>query len=99
MDTSTILHSQARKLHFGKPGPFSPPLGMRLRESWPRGNRCPLRPSLGSLGAQPQPMHPVSPDQPLLPHPAPVVSPLPVTLMKSPSRVKGQSEVGSQGAL
>ena len=58
MDTSSILHSQARKLHFGKPAPFSPPLGMRLRESWPRGNRCPLSLSLGSLGTRPQPLSP-----------------------------------------
>lgn len=53
MGTRSILHppSSARKRGFRKPAPFSPPLGLELREAWPRGNRCPLGPSLGSLRA------------------------------------------------
>lgn len=36
---------------------------------WPRGNRCPLSPSLGSVTVlQPEPLHPV-PAGPLLPYP------------------------------
>lgn len=69
MDTLSVLHSQARQLGFRKPAPFSPPLGVAW-ESWPRGNRCPLGPSLGSLRAhQPQPMHPVPPSQSPAAHP------------------------------
>lgn len=44
MDAPSILHPQARKLHFRKPAPFSPPLGVGLRGPRPRGNRCPPAP-------------------------------------------------------
>lgn len=64
MDTQSVVCSQARKLCFRKPAPFSPPLGAGLRGPWPRGNRCPFGLSLGSLTAdQPQTVYPVPPSQ------------------------------------
>lgn len=65
MDTLSILHPQARKLYFRKPAPFSPPLGVGLRGSWPRGNRCPPGPSLGSRPTPPPVVSPIPAAEPL----------------------------------